>query len=144
MNNSKLHKECTVFCRYLIKQEPNDYVQEKYKDAHMKSGIKLGNSSAFDRLLISTSLINPVFTKIVDIYTSIFFKSSVFRKKMILLLAILESCTPSCQYLDSVSTSSKTVLFIRIFQYVSFFVLGLIFSMIFLLPLHLILKAVSR
>lgn len=110
----------------------------------MKSGIKLGNSSAFDRLLISTSLINPVFTKIVDIYTSIFFKSSVFRKKMILLLAILESCTPSCQYLDSVSTSSKTVLFIRIFQYVSFFVLGLIFSMIFLLPLHLILKAVSR
>lgn len=141
--NNKLNNECNVFCYYLINQKPSKYVLEKYQDAHRVGSINRNIDSNFDKLLISIAKIS-FFTKLVDVYTSIFFKGAVFRKKLILLLAILESCAPTCYYLDSVTISGKAMLFVRIFQKVLLSMFSLLLSIIILMPLHVIYKIVSK
>ena len=37
---SRLDRECVVFCRYLIGQEPNEYVKRKYREAHQAASFK--------------------------------------------------------------------------------------------------------
>ena len=138
--NHKLRRECDVFCRYLTGQGPDEYVHKKYQDAHAKGGAELHTTSAFDLLLINAASINPLVTKFVDVYTAIFLKHAVFRKKLILLLAILESCMPWCDYFDSVTSSSRPIIFIRLFSSVLVFVVSLGLSVIIFSPLHLIFR----
>src|SRR5262245_43793124 len=98
-----LDRECNVFCRYLIGQTPNDYVRKKYRDAHgSRSLVGGGCISPWDALLIRIARISPWSTRITDVYSRVFYGSSLIRKKLVLLLAILESCAPSHRYLDSV------------------------------------------
>jgi len=133
---NRLSKECNVFCYYLINQMPNKYVMEKYHDAHIVGSIKQSEINYFDNLLIGIASINPFFTKLVDVYTSIFFKSSILRKKLILLLAILESCAPTCYYLDTVTHHSRVMIFVRFFQKAMLFMLSLLLSVILFTPLY--------
>lgn len=136
-----LRNECTVFCYYLINQTPNEYILEKYQDGHKKSDMS-GNleSKHFDNLLIKFAKICPFFTKMVDVYTSRFFKSSLFRKKLVLLLAILESCAQTHHCLDFVDPFSKVVLIIRMFQKGLSFICTLLLSTIMFMPLHFLLR----
>lgn len=141
---NKLDKECNRFCYYLIKQMPNKYVVEKYHDAHRVGSIKQSEISSFDNLLISIALINPFFTKLVDVYTGIFFKASIFRKKLILLIAILESCAPTCYYLDSVTQSGKAMFYVRMSYKTLFFIFSLFVSGIIFMPIHTFYKTVMK
>jgi len=144
INNETLHKECEMFCSYLINQKPSKYVREKYQDAHIKGSIRLHTESGFDKLLMGAAVINPFFVKLVDVYTGLFSKRALFRKKLILLLAILESSAPSCHYLDSITTSNKAILFLKMFQNVMFFTGSLVLSIIIFMPLHLIFKTLFK
>ena len=94
----------------------------------------------FDTFLINMAMINPFLMKIVDAYTSIFHKKSVFRKKMVLLIAVLESYYPAYRCLDSAKVSSKYLLFIAMFQKGIFFLIALFLSGLIILPVHLIFR----
>ena len=59
-----------------------------------------------DGFLVKVAGIGPWSTKIIDAYTRVFRPFSTVRKKLILLLAILESCAPTHAYLDSVDSGS--------------------------------------
>lgn len=144
ISSNKLSKECNVFCYYLIKQMPNKYIIGKYHNAHRIGSIRQKEMSSFDKLLIGIALINPFFTKLVDVYTSIFFKSSFLKKKLILLLAILESCAPTCYYLDTVTSTNKTIIFFRFFQKTVLFALSLFLSTIIFTPLRVLFHRGDR
>ena len=134
-----LSRECDVFCRYLLKQEPNDYIRKKYQKAHQAEGSTLkAFDDAFDVKLLKIATLHHFATRIVDTYTVIFFKHSIVRKKLILLLAILESCGSTCHYLDSFNQLPKSILFIRIMKYVMAFSIVILVSMIVLCPIHII------
>lgn len=138
---NSLRNECNVFCYYLINQRPNEYVLEKYQDGHRKSDINKNlESKHFDNLLIRIAKISPFFTKMVDVYTCRFFKSSLFRKKLVLLLAILESCAQAHHCLDFVDPFSKVVLIIRMSQKGLVFICTLLLSTIMFMPLHFLLS----
>ena len=134
-----LDEECIKFCRYLINRTPDSYVQKKYQEGH-KACPALNGASAdqFDRLLIRIAIMNPFITKLVDTFTSIFCRFSLFRKKMVLLLAILESCNPTHQYLDSADTSIRPVLLIKMIYRGVLFIFSLLLSIIIILPLRII------
>ena len=145
MDINQLDKECKIFCCYLINQNPNKYVVNKYREGHEVSTMCRNlDSDRFDQLLINIAIINPVLMKMADVYTSMFYKTSVLRKKWVLLLAILESCSPTHVHFESVSLSSKTALYMEIFQKGLFYMLTLLLSTIILMPLHVILSVASK
>ena len=133
-----LEHECTVFTYYVIKQKPSDYVLSKYRQAHSIADFACTSETAlFDRFLLHISAKQPLLTKLVDAYTSIFLRSSIVRRKWILLLAILESCSPTDRCFDSPESSSKTFLFIGMLGKGIVFLFSLFLSLILLMPFHL-------
>lgn len=140
-----LDHECTVFSYYLVNQKPSEYVLEKYREAHARSHFVHGlATNHWDRFLLSISTKHPALTKLVDAYTSIFFKRSTVRKKWILLLAILESCAPTYHYFDYPETDNKKIAFIKMFWNGGVFLLALCLSIILFMPLHLIFAASAK
>jgi hypothetical protein len=131
-----LSRECAVFCQYLIGKRPTDYIIKKYQEAHKSGSIGKGTELLpFDKLLLTVARIHPLGTQTVDVYAAVFFRNSLVRKKLILLLAILESCAPSHSYLDSADPAPKFIILLNFIR--RSFVSGILLLsfMIALLPL---------
>jgi len=135
-----LDRECTVFCRYLIGQEPNEYVKKKYRTAHQIGLLRNGRECPADAFLVKIAGIGSWSSKIIDTYTRIFRPFSTVRKKFVLLLAILESCAPADAYLDSVDSSSIPLLLVRFIQRCLTFVCIILVGILLILPAEFMLR----
>ena len=141
---SELRRECRVFCRYLVRQEPNDYVQEKYVAYHSRPDAEAARpADRFDRLLLRVSRRSRVTACVADSYASRFHRRSAVRKKLVLLLAILECCPPSFQYIDSPDRGGRAWIFATLFGRGVLFGVTLLVATIAFGPLHLISKLVA-
>ncbi len=139
-----LAEECRVFCRYLIHREPNDYVLSIYKKGHSSPGFAAAPPpSLMDKMLIRIARRHPMLTRVADAYSRVFFKRSLLRRKLVLLLAILESCAPGHYYLDSTDGVSRTVFFLKLVQHSTLYALSLVFGVLLFLPLHIFTRMVS-
>lgn len=141
LRDNALDRECAVFCRYLIGQEPNEYVKKKYRAAHQACSLRNGGECRADAFLVKVASISPGSTKIVDAYTRIFRPFSTVRKKLVLLLAILESCAPTHAYLDSVDAGPTPLLFLRFVNRCVIFALVVMVGVLIILPAELMLRA---
>lgn len=115
MNNedSLLESECRVFTRFLIGVAPEAYVIEKYVEAHGKVAALTGGD-AFERRMVRIAARGPVLAKAVDAYARLAAPRSLLRNKLVLLLAILESCAPSYRLLEAVDGAAVPVQFLRL------------------------------
>jgi hypothetical protein len=138
--NSALDRECAVFCRYLIGQEPNEYVKAKYRAAHQSGFLKGDRPCPADSFLVKFASINSSSTKIIDAHTRVFRPFSTIRKKLVLLLAILESCAPTHAYVDSVDSGSIPLLFFRLVYRGLTFILLVLVGVVVILPIELVLR----
>jgi len=141
VDGGTLDRECRVFCRYLIGQEPNEYVKQKYRAAHQTSSLRWDPGDTAEAFLVRVAGIGAWSTKIIDAYTRVFRPFSTVRKKLVLLLAILESCAPTHAYVDSVDSNSISFLFVRFVQKSVTFGLILLVGILFILPAELILRS---
>jgi hypothetical protein len=135
-----LERECTVFCRYLIGHEPNEYVKRKYRAAHATGSLRGVRACPVDSFLVKVASISPWSTKIIDAYTRIFRPFSLLRKKVVLLLAILEICVPTHAYVDSVDSAPIPLLFFRLVYRGLTFVLLVLVGFVLILPIELVLR----
>jgi uncharacterized membrane-anchored protein len=79
----------------------------RYLDFHHKSdAINGAGFDAFDQFLVGVSSRRPFWTSMADSYASVFRKDSVVRKKLVLMLALLECAAPSFEALDEVEARS--------------------------------------
>ena len=101
MDMRHLDLECRSYSRYFTGLLPTAYVIEKYKDFHLKADA-LDPSGRFDRFLLSISARGPRWTRLADSYASVFARRAVLRKKLVVLLAILECAPPAFEQLDRV------------------------------------------
>ena len=98
---AELERECRIYTRYLIRQEPAAYVIEKYVDFQQR--IEPGfTSDPFDRFLLRVSARGPRWTWLADSYASRLRKQCGLRRKLVLVIALLECASPSFQILDRV------------------------------------------
>ena len=135
ITDNPLELECRAYCRYLIGAEPDVYVLAKYSAAHQELLTLQVRRTYFDQLLLSMPPAKSVL-KILDIYTRLFFKRSLLRKKWLLLVAILESSSPSYQYFDQMeSLSPLNVIGSMLWQGIVFFSL-IPFCIVLLGPIH--------
>lgn len=90
-----LNRECRIYMSYLVQGVPDRYILEKYRHAHEVSevlcNLKPNNS---ERMLIGVSSRHRALTRLVDVYTRVFYSKSLVRKKLTLLLSLLE-CSPT-------------------------------------------------
>jgi hypothetical protein len=142
--DATLNRECSVFCRYLIGGEPNDYVKRKYREAHRSLSWCGRAACSSDELLVSIARIGTRASHIIDAYARVFRPASLIRKKLILLLAILESCAPSHHYLDSVDSNSLAIFALKsILQFASF-VLAVGLGGLVIFPLELAIRGTAK
>jgi hypothetical protein len=132
-----LSKECEIFSRHLIGKNPDAYVIEAYRRAHRMDFIaRDGSLARFDKLLVLLARMHPFMTRLVDVYTAVFFRRAHVRKKLIILLGILESSSPGYQSLDIVDYTSRTIIFLQVAVKGCVFAVVFGFAVLLLLPAH--------
>jgi hypothetical protein len=136
VEGASLARECDVFCRYLLGWTPNAYVLEKYSDAH-RNGPQFAVATAFDRFLLRLASAGPWLAQFADTYAWLFARKSVLRKKLILLFAILETCSPSQEVVDSADEGNRFALFTRMFFRGLLLGIRLLAATVLILPIQL-------
>ena len=136
--DKQLARECKVLSRYLSGRPAEGYVLEKYCDAHRRTTV-FAATSAFDRILLSLARIHPALTTIVDTYARFFVPGCALRRKLIVLLAVLESSAVSQHFLEQTDSESKGVLLLAFLGRVLPLAIGLTVCLMTLLPLQLAL-----
>lgn len=141
-NDKRIERECRVFTIYLLGLEPDDFIRGKYAQA-FGPGQRLNGltETAFDRLLGRLAAIHPLITQGIDSYARIFFPQSLVRRKLVLVLAILETWGPTTVKTDYVDESSRIGLVLRIMARMIASGLLLVLTTLALGPVHLMLGA---
>jgi len=98
-SGTELDRECRAFTRHVIGREADDYVRAKYRAAHDRIPA-LHSRDAFDLFLVRFARRGRLLTKLADAYAAVAMPSSLLRRKLVLLLAILETCPPYHRILD--------------------------------------------
>jgi hypothetical protein len=94
-----LSAECVVFTQHLLGCRPTDYVIAKYEEANEKLPT-LAPADRFDAWLVGFAASRASAASLADSYAAVFVPASALRKKLVILLAILETCPPFHQDID--------------------------------------------
>jgi hypothetical protein len=131
-----LERECRNFARYLSGQEPSPYIVEKYLDFHQKIGLPKATGH-FDRFLVSTAARGPFRTRLADSYASVFRRKSILRRKLVVVLALLECAPPTFETLDRVPPGGIAGAVVRLIAGGTGYALALLAGTALFGPVHL-------
>ena len=131
-----LERECRTFTRYLVRRDPTPYVTGKYCDAHVASAAFTGDR--FDHRLTAVARLHPIVTFIADAYARFFVPRGGFRKKLILLLAILETCPPFYRAMEQAADGRLLGQVIHVGARLLLFVPAAIVGAVLFVPLRLV------
>lgn len=140
MRTDALDRECRVFTVYLTGQEPTAYVLAKYRDCHARVQ-GLSPVEPFDRLLAAIAVCGPVAARFTDCYAARFRQHGPLRRKLVLILALLECAFPSARYLDGTSSAKPVWALLWMAWAVTGSMLMTLASVTVLLPADLALRA---
>jgi hypothetical protein len=141
LSPERLGREARVFTAALIGGVPTPYVTRQYARGHVS--LPLAPIQGFDGILLSVARAAPPLTRVADAYARLFARRSILRRKLALLLAVLESSAPSDEEFAPVAASRTGTL-------VRMAVSGIAASVftatgvVFLGPLHLASRLVGR
>jgi nucleoside-diphosphate-sugar epimerase len=138
-----LQRECRVFAAHLLGLPPSEYALRKYLDAHQVSGA-FATGDRFDRFLVRLAARHRVLTKISDAYARVFAPASALRRKLVLLLAILETSPASYRVIDEAAGRSKAALAARLAVSGIAAIISLVAGTILLIPARLVLGSAGR
>lgn len=131
-----LRQECRTYTRYLIGAEPSEYVVSKYEEFHRSAAAQPARSG-FDKLLLKLSARSTWWTRLADTYASRFFRGSTLRRKLVLLLGLLECAPPSAAHLDAPGSRSVVGAWIGLALSAVRYAVSLAASLMLFAPLHL-------
>lgn len=132
-----LNRECEWFSEYLIDRRPTDYVLRKYREAH-----HLGHPSAgrpvplFDHIVMRLALRHAFMLRLADTYSGLFYKEALLRRKLVLLLAILECSPGAYERLDRPEVHTRPTLYrLLVLKGLALAAAGLL-AVLLLTPIH--------
>jgi hypothetical protein len=135
-----LERECRVFTRHVLRADPTAYVVGRYVDAH-EIVPAYGEGSRFDRALVAFAARHPVTARLADSFARVFAPASTLRRKLILLLALLETSAPAWRTLDAPPAGGAVRVLARLAASGAASLVSLIVGTVLLLPLRLVLGA---
>lgn len=138
-----LERECEVFVRYLSGAAPSDYVRERYAAAHAAGVVDPpGGATKFDAFVVVLARAGVFVTRALDAHSRVFANGSLLRRKLVLVLALLEVRSPHAEALDTPTGSSRLAMFACMAWLGLRFALTVLLTSLVLLPLKLVFKLV--
>lgn len=137
MSSEALTEECRVFTRYLAASTPTTYVVDQYIKAHHTTR-KFRPADLFDQRLVGFARRHPLSARLADSFARVFAPSSLLRRKLVLLLAILETAPPTCHVIDRPPSDNRMVLAGWLAARIALWLIGLIAATAILFPLRLV------
>lgn len=110
MSDAALEAECRRFTRYLLDEAPSPYVLACYQRAHRVSP-DFTPHGAFDRAALRLAATAP---GLADAHARLFAPTSALRRKLVLLLAILEASAPSYRRVDAPGPRGRVSAWLRL------------------------------
>src|SRR4051812_24101719 len=145
MKIDQLEQECRTYCRYLAGVVPGHYLQSRYRDFHERAQTAAGwDFDAFDRFLVEFSARSPFLARLADTYASRFRKHSVLRKKLVLVLALLECSRESFARLDCPDPGGMPAAMLKLASCAALYAGVLALSLLLLLPVQGALALFAR
>lgn len=106
---ARLEREARVFTRALVGRDATPYVVRQYVRGHVS--LPLAPVQGFDAVLMGVATSGAFFTRVADAYARLFARRAILRRKLVLLLAILESASPSdAEFAPLASSAAGVVL----------------------------------
>ncbi|MGH8550569.1 MAG: NAD-dependent epimerase/dehydratase family protein [Methylococcales bacterium] len=140
-----LNAECSVYTRYLADQEPDLYIQRKYAEAFEPGRpLAIRARSRFEALLEKLSTKNPIYTRALDGYCKFFYRDSIVRQKLVLLLAILECRASTAGKIDRADRLAPPLMLLTFLTQITSSILLLSVATILLSPVRLALNGLER
>lgn len=136
-----LDQECERFLTYLLGVQPDPYVIQKYREAHQSSHRAIYvEGTTFDRFLLWLATCYGWGVKVADAYCSIFYKGSLLRRKLVLVVAICE-CSPKLfRIIDRPEEGALVHLAVKSVGYGVTFLCSFLASIPLVMPVHIILS----
>lgn len=100
VERAALDAECRVFTRHLLGVAPAPAVVDAYIAAHERAP-HYAAETAFDRRLVAAAVRHPVVARLADAYGRLLAPTGLLRRKLVLLLAILETTPPHYRAVDA-------------------------------------------
>ena len=138
MSEAALEAECRRFTRYLLGEDPSPYVVACYLRAHRASPA-FAPRDALDRVALRLAAM-PLGAPLADAHARLFAPASALRRKLVLLLAILETSAPSFRRVDDPGPRSAALAWGRLAWIGLSAALAALVGSVLLLPV----QAVSR
>jgi hypothetical protein len=110
---SRLEAECHSLCRYLIGKSADPYVSARYIQAHALGSVGPPTGER-DAVLAWAAAQSPVLAGFADAYASVFARDGLLRRKLALMLALLETRLETYRALDAPTTTSRAALIVRL------------------------------
>lgn len=135
-----LAAECATLTRYLTGQAVSPEVATAYRRAHDIGGVcdalAGGVAPSLDAALLTMARMSPRAARLADAYATLFARPSLLRRKLVLLLAILESRGDSARAIDAADPGSPAVWIVTAGAEVVAFALRLSASIVLVTPLR--------
>jgi hypothetical protein len=133
-----IDRECEVFSRYLVNQPPTAYIHRQYEMAVLARDLaNEAELAPLDRSTLGLARRNVFLTRVADAYCAIFHPHGVLRRKLILLLAVLEHSPPTAALFDRPKVRGPIGITTNLLLLGLNFALLLLLGILLLLPSHL-------
>jgi nucleoside-diphosphate-sugar epimerase len=136
-----MERECEVFTRYLIGRSPDEYILRKYTEANRARDLSVTSANdRFGKRLLRVASMSPILTKLADSFSAVFAKRSLLRKKLVLLIAILESSRAAGELVGPIEGKGTVRTWISLFGNGIGFLAAFLFSLLLFAPLTILSK----
>lgn len=140
-----LARECRTFVGYLVGGDATPDIVSAYERAHTVSAVRASRVSApLDRALLAVARSGPRSARAADAFAGLFARASVLRRKLALLVAILESREPTAAMLDRPYAGARAAGFLAAVLNASASVARACLAMVVIGPLCLWYRVAGR
>ena len=137
-HTTDLHAECRAFTRFLTAGTTTPYVLASYERLLPSASIgAAAESRLIERALVSFARRGAVPARIADSYARFFLPRSLLRRRLVLLLAILENSPTTERPMNSAIVASPVAVFGRLAVIGVAFAASLLVGVVLFAPLHL-------
>lgn len=135
---TNLVRECDTFCRYLAGADAPDNVRAKYREAHDLGVVAIEPANTrFDRALVRFARLGTFATRLADVHARFFANGGLLRRKLVLLLALLESHADTVGRVDAPTVAGPIGFVVETALRMTVFVLLALLGLVVFLPVRL-------